>query len=83
VLVDAQRKAKRVVQMGTQRRSAPRAIEAVQRSGRDHRPPLLRARRGMRTAARTIGGGKVAPVPANLDYELWQDLRRARRTGTT
>src|SRR6266700_1263341 len=72
LLVEAQRKAKRVVQMGTQRRSSPRAQEAVQaiRDGVIGRPYLARAwyanRRG------TIGRGKPAPVPATLDYELWQ-----------
>ncbi len=45
LLVEAQRKAKRVVQMGTQRRSSPRAIEAVQaiREGVVGRPYLARA----------------------------------------
>ena len=72
LLVDAQRKTKRVVQMGTQRRSAPRAIEAVQaiRDGIIGRPYFARAWYANRRAS--IGRGKPAPVPANLDYELWQ-----------
>jgi len=70
--VDAQRKTKRVVQMGTQRRSSPRAIEAVQaiRDGIIGRPYFARAWYANRRA--TIGHGKPVPVPANLDYELWQ-----------
>src|SRR6266536_204978 len=60
LLVEAQRKHQRVVQMGTQQRSAPRSIEIVQaiREGAIGQPYL--------------GRGKTAPVPANLDYELWQ-----------
>jgi predicted dehydrogenase len=72
LLVEAQRKAKRVVQMGTQRRSSPRAQEAVQaiREGAIGRPYLARAWYANRRAS--IGRGKPAPVPATLDYELWQ-----------
>ena len=72
LLVDAQRKAKRVVQMGTQRRSSPRAQEVVQaiREGAIGRAYLARAWYSNRR--RTIGRGKPAPVPAGLDYELWQ-----------
>ncbi|HEY7194076.1 MAG TPA: Gfo/Idh/MocA family oxidoreductase [Gemmatimonadales bacterium] len=72
LLVEAQRKSKRVVQMGTQQRSAPRSIEIIQaiKEGAIGQPYLARAwyanNRG------TIGRGKTAPVPANLDYELWQ-----------
>src|SRR2546425_197584 len=72
LLVDAQRKARRVVQMGTQRRSSPRAIEAVQaiRDGIIGRPYFARAWYANRRA--TIGRGKPTPVPGSLDYELWQ-----------
>jgi len=72
LLVDAQRKTRRVVQMGTQRRSSPRAIEAVQaiRDGIIGRPYFARAWYANRRA--TIGRGKAAPVPTDLDYELWQ-----------
>src|SRR6185503_11167484 len=72
MLVDAQRKSKRVVQMGTQRRSSPRAIEAVQaiRDGAIGRPYFARAWYANKRA--TIGRGKPAPVPSTLDYELWQ-----------
>src|SRR6266550_1461511 len=72
LLVDAQRKANRVVQMGTQRRSSPRAIEAVQaiRDGIIGRPYFARAWYANRRA--TIGRGKAAPVPGDLNYELWQ-----------
>lgn len=72
LLVDAQRKTQRLVQLGTQRRSSPRAREAVQaiREGAIGRPYLARAWYANRR--RTIGRGKSAPVPTGLDYELWQ-----------
>jgi len=72
VLVAAQRKHRRVVQMGNQQRSAPRSIEAVAaiRDGLIGKPYLARAwYANTRTG---IGHGKPAPVPGNLDYELWQ-----------
>src|SRR5258706_54904 len=72
LLVEAQRKHARVVQMGTQQRSAPRAIEVVQaiRDGLIGKPYLPRAWYANTRA--TIGRGKSAPVPANLNYDLWQ-----------
>src|SRR5437879_12417787 len=72
LLVEAQRKHQRVVQMGTQQRSAPRSMEAVQaiKEGAIGQPYLARAWYANTRA--TIGRGKVAPVPSNLDYELWQ-----------
>lgn len=72
LLVEAQRKYERVVQMGTQQRSAPRSIEVIQaiREGLIGRPYL--ARGWYANTRGTIGHGKAAPVPATLDYELWQ-----------
>jgi predicted dehydrogenase len=72
LLVAAQRKYQRAVQMGTQQRSAPRSIELVQaiQEGLIGRPYLARA--WYANTRGTIGRGKEAPVPATLDYELWQ-----------
>jgi len=72
LLVEAQRKHRRVVQMGTQQRSAPRSMEVIQaiKEGVIGQPYLARAWYSNTRA--TIGRGKVVPVPANLDYELWQ-----------
>ena len=72
LLVAAQRKYQRAVQMGTQQRSAPRSIELVQaiKEGLIGRPFLARA--WYANTRGTIGRGKEAPVPATLDYELWQ-----------
>src|SRR6266566_653680 len=72
LLVEAQQKHKRVVQMGTQQRSAPRSIEVIQaiKEGAIGQPYLARVWYANTRA--TIGRGTAAPVPANLDYELWQ-----------
>src|SRR2546425_6898881 len=72
LLVDAQRKYARVVQMGTQQRSAPRSIEVVNaiRDGLIGQPYLARA--WYANTRNTIGRGKPATAPANLDYDLWQ-----------
>src|SRR3989440_1389933 len=72
LLVEAQRKHRRVVQMGTQQRSAPRSMEVIQaiKEGAIGQPYLARAWHANTRA--TIRRGKVAPVPTNLDYELWQ-----------
>jgi predicted dehydrogenase len=72
LLVAAQTKYGRQVQLGTQQRSSPRTIDAIHaiRDGVIGEPYLVRA---WYANARTgIGRGKPAPVPANLDYELWQ-----------
>jgi len=72
LLVEAQHKHARVVQMGTQQRSAPRSIEVLQavREGLIGKP--YQARAWYANTRGTIGRGKVAPVPGTLDYELWQ-----------
>jgi predicted dehydrogenase len=72
LLIEAQRKYARLVQIGNQQRSAVRTIEAMQamRDGVIGRPYLARA--WYANTRGSIGRGKAAPVPANLDYELWQ-----------
>ena len=72
LIVEAQRKHQRAVQMGTQQRSAARSIELAQalKEGLIGRPYLARA--WYANTRGTIGRGKEAPVPTNLDYELWQ-----------
>jgi predicted dehydrogenase len=72
LMVQAARKYNRAVQMGSQRRSGPLMQEAVQqlRDGAIGRVYL--ARSWYNSARPPIGPGKPAPVPENLDYELWQ-----------
>jgi predicted dehydrogenase len=72
LLIEAQRKYQRTLQLGTQQRSGPRTIEIVQsiHEGVIGKPYLARA--WYANTRDTIGRGKTAPVPAKLDYELWQ-----------
>jgi len=72
LLMEAAAKYSNKVQLGTQRRSGPRFFEAIQdlKDGKIGTPYLARA--WYTNTRRGIGHGKVAPVPANLDYELWQ-----------
>src|SRR5689334_6394131 len=72
LLMEAARKYDRKVQLGTQARSGPRFIEALDRikAGEIGTPYLARA--WYANTRTSIGRGKIAPVPANLDYELWQ-----------
>ncbi|GAC1648331.1 MAG: hypothetical protein NVS4B3_03750 [Gemmatimonadaceae bacterium] len=72
MLVAAQRKHAHVMQMGTQQRSGPRSIEAIEviRSGAIGRPYFARA--WYANTRGSIGRGRVTPVPTGLNYELWQ-----------
>jgi len=72
-LMEAARKYPKLnVQLGTQRRSSPRFAEVIQsiREGLIGTP--YQARAWYANTRATIGKGKPAPVPSNLDWELWQ-----------
>ena len=72
LLVAAQRKYGKLVQMGTQQRSSPHTIEIVKRihSGEFGRPYYAKA--WYSNTRKSIGYGKPAAVPAQLDWDLWQ-----------
>lgn len=72
LLVQAARKYKRDVQMGNQRRSWPKIIEAIEevRKGAIGRAYLAQA--WYFNNRPTIGQGKAEAVPKGLDYDLWQ-----------
>jgi predicted dehydrogenase len=72
LLIEASRKYKVRVQAGTQRRSGPRFLEAIQalKEGAIGKP--FTAHAWYANTRVGIGKGKDAPVPANLDFELWQ-----------
>ena len=79
LLVEVYRKTGKVIQMGNQQRSAPTSIEAVERIKRGD---IGRPYFGKAWYANTrgpIGIGKEVPVPAWLNWELWQGP--APRTG--
>ena len=72
MLVEASAKHGRIIQMGSQRRSWPRVIEAVEaaRSGAIGR--VYYGRAWYANDRGSIGRGQEAPVPGWLDYNLWQ-----------
>ena len=72
LLVEAQRKYQKLVQMGTQQRSSPHTIEIVDKihNGLIGRPYYAKA--WYVNTRKSIGFGKDAPVPPQLDWDLWQ-----------
>lgn len=72
LLVQAQQKHGRLVQMGTQQRSSPHTIEIVEKihSGMIGRPYFAQA--WYTNTRKSIGTGKPIAVPAQLDWDLWQ-----------
>src|ERR1700741_3999824 len=72
MLIQAQEKYGKLVQMGTQQRSSPHTIEIVEKihGGIIGRAYLAKA--WYSNVRKSIGTGKEAPVPAQLDWDLWQ-----------
>jgi predicted dehydrogenase len=72
LLVEAQRKYGKLVQMGTQQRSAKLTIEAVDKIHNGLIGRAYFAKAWYSNTRKSIGIGKPAPVPPQLDWELWQ-----------
>jgi predicted dehydrogenase len=72
LMVKAARKHNRVVQMGNQRRSVPIVIEAIERVKSGAIGEVGFARAWYTNARKSIGRGETVPVPAELDYSIWQ-----------
>jgi predicted dehydrogenase len=72
MLVQAQQKYNKLVQMGNQQRSSPHTIEIVEKihSGVIGRAYL--AKSWYVNTRKSIGTGKEVPVPPQLDWDLWQ-----------
>ena len=72
MLVEAQQKYQKLVQMGTQQRSSPHTIEIVEKihSGLIGRPYFGKA--WYVNTRKSIGIGKEVAVPPQLDWDLWQ-----------
>ena len=70
--IAAARKYKRIVQMGAQRRSWSLLTEGINalHSGEIGKIHLVKC--WYTNGRKSIGKGKTAPIPAGLDYELWQ-----------
>ena len=72
MLIEAQLKYGKLVQMGTQQRSSPHTIEIVDKihQGIIGRPYF--AKSWYVNTRKSIGVGKEVPVPPQLDWDLWQ-----------
>lgn len=71
-LVAASRKYNRVVQMGNQRRSWSNVQQAIEELHSGAIGRVYLAKGWYANTRQPIGFGKTAPVPAHLDFELWQ-----------
>ena len=72
LLVEAQKKYGKLVQMGTQQRSSRHTIEIIDKIRGDviGRPYFAKA--WYSNVRKSIGTGKEVPVPAQLAWDLWQ-----------
>ncbi len=72
ILIQAQAKYGKIIQVGSQRRSFPTLIEAVKqvRGGLIGNPYMAKA--WYTNNRKAIGVSKVIPVPSTLDFNLWQ-----------
>jgi len=72
LLVEVQKKYGKLVQMGSQQRSSPHTIEIVDKihNGLIGRPYFGKA--WYSNTRKSMGIGKVVPVPERLDWDLWQ-----------
>lgn len=71
-LAAAAKKHQRVVQMGNQRRSAPKIIEAIAKLHEGVIGNVYFAQAWYTANRGSIGIGKPADPPAGLDYDMWQ-----------
>jgi predicted dehydrogenase len=72
LMVEAARQSNRAVQMGSQRRSGPGTREAISRLHEGVVGRIYMVKAWYNSARGSIGKGKLAEVPANLDFDLWQ-----------
>lgn len=72
LLVQAQQKYGKLVQMGTQQRSSPHTIEIVDKIQNGLIGRAYYAKAWYSNVRKSIGVGKEAPVPQQLDWDLWQ-----------
>jgi predicted dehydrogenase len=70
--VEASRKNKRVVQMGSQRRTLPGVVEGVTKVREGAIGKVLYARTWYNNNRPSIGYGRSEPIPSWLDWSLWQ-----------
>ncbi|MDX1938922.1 MAG: Gfo/Idh/MocA family oxidoreductase [Saprospiraceae bacterium] len=72
ILVQAAAKYNKLIQMGSQRRSFPRVMEAINELHNGIIGRVYFAKGWYANARKPIGFGKKVAVPNHLDFELWQ-----------
>jgi predicted dehydrogenase len=72
MLLHAVEKYKKVVQMGTQQRSSPHTIEIVDKIHNGAIGRAYYAKAWYSNVRKSIGTGKEAPVPPQIDWDIWQ-----------
>jgi predicted dehydrogenase len=72
MLVQAEQKHKKLVQMGNQQRSSPHTIEIVEKIHGGIIGRAYLAKSWYVNTRKSIGTGKEVPVPPQLDWDLWQ-----------
>jgi predicted dehydrogenase len=72
LMAAAARQHRRVVQLGTQSRSMPAVVEAIEKLRAGVIGRVLFSRGWYNNTRGSIGRGKLVPAPAWLDYTLWQ-----------
>ncbi|MGB8259613.1 MAG: Gfo/Idh/MocA family oxidoreductase [Terracidiphilus sp.] len=72
LLIAAQRRYGRLVQLGTQQRSSPHTIEVVEKIHAGLIGRAYFAKCWYSNTRKSIGVGRPAPVPPELDWDLWQ-----------
>jgi len=71
LLLDAARRNNKIVQVGTQSRSSPTIIKAMELLRDGAIGDILVAKAWNSQYRRSIGHGTTEPVPAGLDYDTW------------
>lgn len=72
LIVQAQKRYNKVVQMGTQQRSSSESIRAMEDIKEGLIGDVYYAKAFYANTRGSIGHGNITPVPGWLDYELWQ-----------
>ena len=72
MLVEAQKKYGKLVQMGNQQRSSDHTMEAMQKIGEGVIGKPVFGKAWYSNSRKSIGTGQAVPVPDALDWELWQ-----------
>jgi predicted dehydrogenase len=72
MLLAAQQNYQKFVQMGTQQRSSPHTIEVIAKIHAGAIGKAYYAKAWYSNTRKSIGTGREVPVPAQLDWNLWQ-----------